>query len=103
MMARMVETSSCIHSYHVYRKDSNPAIEELLECERKTMNNQDRYAVAEIIVCSIFIFPVSDKNFPIYGNWHHFSHFRHFFIGPGFNSTFPFTINNNALVKVVTI
>ena len=31
-----------------------------------------------------------------------FSHFRRFFIGPGFNVTFPLTINNNAIIKAVT-
>ena len=56
--------SSCIRGYHVYRKDWNPVIEELLECERKIMNNQDRYAVVVIIVFSIFVFSVSDENFP---------------------------------------
>ena len=60
----MLEMSSCIPGYHVYRKDWNPVIEELLECKRKIMNNQDRYAVVVIIVCSIFVFSVSDENFP---------------------------------------
>ena len=31
-----------------------------------------------------------------------FSHFGHFFIGPGSDSTFPLTINNNAIIKAVT-
>ena len=31
-----------------------------------------------------------------------FSHFGHSFIGPGFNSTFPLTINNTAIIKAVT-
>ena len=30
------------------------------------------------------------------------SHFVHFFFGPGFNSTFTLTINNNAIIKTVT-
>ena len=30
-----------------------------------------------------------------------FSHFGHFFIGPGFNSTFPLIINDNAIIKAV--
>ena len=62
-MARRVEMSSCIRGYHVYRKNWNLVIEELLECERKITNNKDRYAVV-IIVCSIFVFSVSDENFP---------------------------------------
>ena len=45
-MARKVEMSSCIRGYHVYRKDWNPVIEEMLECEKEITNNQDRYAVA---------------------------------------------------------
>ena len=31
-----------------------------------------------------------------------FSNFGHFSIGPGFNSTFPLTINDNAIIKAVT-
>ena len=38
--------SSCICGYHVYRKDWNPVIEELLEYKREITDNQDRYAVA---------------------------------------------------------
>ena len=30
------------------------------------------------------------------------SHLGHFFIGSGFNSTFPLTINNNAIIEAVT-
>ena len=45
------------------QEELNLVIEELLECERKITNNKDRYAVV-IIMCSIFVFSVSDENFP---------------------------------------
>ena len=38
----------------------------------------------------------------IRSSWYHLFTFRTFFIGPGFNSTFPLTINNNAIIKAIT-
>ena len=38
----------------------------------------------------------------IRSSWHHLFTFRKIFFGPGFNSTIPLTINNNAMNKAVT-